>query len=104
MQSYLRHVFWALLAVALSWSTASYAEKRVAMVIGNGAYSKVAKLPNPPKDAEAMAALLRNVGFDVVQGTNLTHTGMTDTLRKFAAEAENADVAVFFYAGHGLAA
>ncbi len=68
MQSYIRHVFWALLAVTLSWSTASYAEKRVAMVIGNGAYSKVANLPNPPKDAEAIAALLRNVGFEVVQG------------------------------------
>jgi uncharacterized caspase-like protein len=102
MHRYLRHVFWALLAVALSWSTASYADKRVALVIGNGAYKNVANLPNPPKDATAIAALLRNVGFDVVQGTDLNRTGMTDTLRKFASEAENADVAVFFYAGHGL--
>ena len=102
MQRYIRHVFWALLAVALSWSTASYADKRVALVIGNGAYKSVANLPNPPKDAQAIAALLRNLGFEVVQGTDLTHAGMTDTLRKFAAEAENADVAMFFYAGHGL--
>ena len=102
MNRIFRHIFWALLAVALSWSTASYANKRVALVIGNGAYKNVANLPNPPKDAEAIAALLRNVGFDVVQGTDLTRTGMTDTLRKFAGEAENADVAVFFYAGHGL--
>ena len=102
MHLYIRHIFWALLAVALSWSTASYADKRVALVIGNGAYKSVAKLPNPPKDAEAIAALLRNLGFEVVQGTDLTHTAMTDTLRKFASEAENADVAMFFYAGHGL--
>ena len=102
MQRYIRHVFWALLAVALSWSTASYADKRVALVIGNGAYKSVANLPNPPKDAQAIAALLRNVGFEVVQGTDLTHAGMTETLRKFAGEAEGADVAVLFYAGHGL--
>ena len=43
-----------------------------------------------------MAALLRNVEFEVVQGTDLSRSGMTDTLRKFAGEAENADVAVFF--------
>ena len=102
MQRYIRHVFWALLAVALSWSTASYADKRVALVIGNGAYKSVANLPNPPKDAQAIAALLRNVGFEVVQGTDLTHAGMTETLRKFAGEAEGADVAMLFYAGHGL--
>ena len=48
MHSYIRHVFWALLAVALRWSTASYAEKRVDLVIGNGAYKSVAKLPDPP--------------------------------------------------------
>ncbi len=102
MHRYFRHLFWALLAVAVSWSSASYAEKRVALVIGNGAYKNVANLPNPPKDAEAMAALLRNVGFDVVQGTDLNRNAMTDTLRKFAGEAENADVALFFYAGHGL--
>jgi len=102
MHRYIRHIFWALLAVALSWSSASYAEKRVALIIGNGAYKNVPSLPNPPKDAAAMAGLLRNLGFDVVTGTDLTQAAMTDQLRKFASEADNADVALFFYAGHGL--
>ncbi len=51
---------------------AAKADKRVAFVVGNGAYKNVAQLPNPPIDAKAMAAVLRNVGFDVVEGTNLT--------------------------------
>ena len=99
----IRLLFLALVAVALSWSTASQADRRVALVIGNGAYKNVPQLPNPPKDAAAMAALLRNLGFDVVTGVDLTQSGMTDRLRKFAAEADGADVALFFYAGHGLA-
>ena len=91
-----------MLAVAVTWSSASQAERRVALVIGNGAYKNVPKLPNPPKDAKAMAGLLRNLGFDVVTGTDLTQAAMTDSLRKFASDADNADVALFFYAGHGL--
>jgi len=94
--------FWALLAVLSTWSTASMADRRVALVVGNGAYKNVPNLPNPPKDAQAIAALLRNLGFDVVSGEDLTHDAMTDVLRKFATQADGADVALFFYAGHGL--
>ena len=79
------------------------AEKRVAFVVGNGAYKNVAQLPNPPVDAKAMAAVLRNVGFDVVEGTNLTRDAMTQKLLDFGKKAQGADVAVFFYAGHGIA-
>jgi len=79
------------------------AEKRVAFVVGNGAYRNVATLPNPPIDAKAMAAVLRNVGFDVVEGTNLTRDSMTERLLEFGQKAQGADVAVFFYAGHGIA-
>src|SRR5512147_3258407 len=56
------------------------AEKRVAFVVGNGAYKNVAPLPNPSVDAKAMAATLRNVGFEVVEGTNLTRDKMNDRL------------------------
>lgn len=82
---------------------AAKADRRVAFVVGNGAYKNVAQLPNPPIDAKAMAAVLRNVGFDVVEGTNLTRDKMTEKLLDFGKRAQGADVAVFFYAGHGIA-
>src|SRR5450432_441297 len=82
---------------------AAKADRRVAFVVGNGAYKNVAQLPNPPVDAKAMAAVLRNVGFEVVEGTNLTRDTMTERLLEFGKKAQGADVAVFFYAGHGIA-
>jgi Caspase domain/Putative peptidoglycan binding domain len=82
---------------------AAKADRRVAFVVGNGAYKNVAQLPNPPVDAKAMAAVLRNVGFEVVEGTNLTRDKMTERLLEFGKKAQGADVAVFFYAGHGIA-
>jgi uncharacterized caspase-like protein len=82
---------------------AAKADRRVAFVVGNGAYKNVAQLPNPPIDAKAMAAALRNVGFEVVEGTNLTRDKMTEKLLEFGKKTQGADVAVFFYAGHGIA-
>src|ERR1700746_594944 len=82
---------------------AAVADKRVAFVVGNGAYKNVAQLPNPPIDAKAMAGVLRNVGFEVVEGVNLTRDKMTEKLLDFGKKAEGADVAVFYYAGHGIA-
>src|ERR1700741_5213260 len=79
------------------------ADKRVAFVVGNGAYKNVAQLPNPPMDAKAMASTLRNVGFEVVEGPDLTPDKMTEKLLDFGKRAQGADIAVFFYAGHGIA-
>jgi hypothetical protein len=90
-------------AALLVSSNAALADKRVAFVVGNGAYKNVAPLPNPSVDAKSMAALLRNVGFDVVEGTNLARDKMTAKLLEFGKKAEGADVALFFYAGHGIA-
>ncbi len=84
-------------------ATVAKADKRVAFVVGNGAYKNVAALPNPAIDAKSMATVLRNVGFDVVEGTNLTRDKMTERLLEFGNKAEGADVALFFYAGHGIA-
>jgi uncharacterized caspase-like protein len=98
--------FWiAAISVAalLVSGNAALADKRVAFVVGNAAYLNVPQLPNPAIDAKAMAAVLRNVGFDVVEGTNLTRDKMTEKLLDFGKKAEGADVAVFFYAGHGIA-
>ena len=98
--------FWiaalSLLGLLVSASIAK-ADKRVAFVVGNGAYKNVAALPNPAIDARAMARVLRNVGFDVVEGTNLSRDKMTEKLLEFGKKAEGSDVALFFYAGHGIA-
>ncbi|MGY3462938.1 putative caspase-like protein [Bradyrhizobium sp. LM3.4] len=77
--------------------------KRVAFVVGNGAYRQVTPLPNPPIDAKAMAATLRNVGFEVIEGSNLTRDQMTAKLLDFGRKTQGSDVAVFYYAGHGIA-
>jgi hypothetical protein len=90
-------------ATLLVSANTAMADKRVAFVVGNGAYKNVAALPNPAVDAKSMAKLLRNVGFDVVEGSNLTRDKMTEKLLDFGKKAEGADVALFFYAGHGIA-
>jgi peptidoglycan hydrolase-like protein with peptidoglycan-binding domain len=98
--------FWiAAMSVAafLVSGNAALADKRVAFVVGNSAYRNVAPLANPAIDAKSMAKLLRNVGFDVVEGANLTRDKMTERLLEFGKKAEGADVALFFYAGHGIA-
>jgi uncharacterized caspase-like protein len=90
-------------ATFLISTVTAQADKRVAFVVGNGAYKNVAALPNPATDAISMARLLRNVGFEVVEGSNLTRDRMTEKLLDFGRKAEGADVALFFYAGHGIA-
>src|SRR5207237_9244418 len=69
----------------------------------NGTNKNVRQLPKPPIDAKAIAGVLRNVGFEVVEGTNLTRDKMTEKLLDFGKKAQGADVALFFYAGHGIA-
>jgi hypothetical protein len=78
-------------------------EKRVALIIGNSAYQNVSKLPNPSNDAGAMAALFTAAGFDVVESRqDLTINDMRRTLRNFSDKTRDADIAVVFYAGHGI--
>ncbi|NCC93838.1 MAG: PEGA domain-containing protein, partial [Opitutae bacterium] len=80
----------------------SHAETRVALVVGNANYEHTARLNNPRHDAEAMAATLQRLGFKVSRGDDLTHREALDLLREFGRQAEGADVAVFYYAGHAL--
>jgi uncharacterized caspase-like protein len=98
--------FWILALSLLGFlvsADAAKAERRVAFVVGNGTYKNVKPLPNPPIDAGSMAGLLRNAGFEVVEGINLTRDQMTERLLEFGKKTQGADVAVFFYAGHGIA-
>ena len=88
--------------VALS-ATFAYAEKRVALVIGNSDYQHVARLPNPQNDAASIADALRRMGFDaVIEKNDLSFQLLNTTLRDFAALADTAGVALVFYAGHGM--
>jgi hypothetical protein len=77
-------------------------QKRVALVIGNSAYQNAVELPNPRNDARAVSATLRGLGFEVVEGEDLTKSGMDEKVQDFADKVGNADVALFFYAGHGM--
>jgi uncharacterized caspase-like protein len=90
----------ALLAI----SDPAAAEKRVALVIGNSAYQHTASLKNPSNDATDIATKLRALGFDVIDGTDLSKADMESRIRAFADKLQGSDVGLFFYAGHGLAA
>ena len=88
-------------ALALGCSQAA-AEKRVALVIGNGAYAHKAELANPKHDAEDVAAALKRTEFEVILATNLGQAEMQDAIIRFARAARNADVAMFYYSGHAM--
>ena len=92
-----------VLAVWSLLSQPAFAEKRIALVIGNSAYEKVAPLPNPTNDASAMSAMLKGAGFDVVDlKLDLKANEMRRALRNFADTARDADVAIVYFAGHGI--
>lgn len=79
------------------------AGKRVALVIGNSAYQNVARLTNPARDAAAIADLLTKANFDVVMSRHdLKSLDMRRALREFTDQARGADIAVVYFAGHGL--
>jgi len=92
-----------VLAVLSLLSEPAFAEKRIALVIGNSGYEKVASLPNPTNDASAMSAMLKGAGFDVVDlKLDLKANEMRRALRSFADNARDADVAIVYFAGHGI--
>lgn len=94
--------FFLFLAV-LTWLVSpAWAEKKVALVIGNSNYKHATPLPNPTNDARAMSRMLEKIGFEVVSGTDLDRQAMADSMKLFAAKAENADTVLYFYAGHGI--
>ena len=94
---------WIFLAFLLAGvSGTALAEKRVALVIGNSAYLHAPQLANPKNDAGDMGAKLSGLGFEVVTGQDLDLTGMRKSIREFVGKLDGADIALFFYAGHGL--
>jgi hypothetical protein len=94
-------LFSALLFASLA--TDAIAEKRVALVIGNSNYVNVQTLPNPANDAGAFSVLLEGAGFEVVETRNdLGNVEMRRVIRDFSEKTRNADMAVVYYAGHGI--
>ena len=93
-------LFCALIAAA-SWSPAAEA-RRAALIIGNGAYLNAAGLANPSSDAQIVANSARRAGFDVTLLSNLTKDAFDQSLREFRRQADGADVARIYFAGHGL--
>jgi caspase domain-containing protein len=79
-------------------------QKRVALVIGNSAYERAPALANPISDATAVATMLRDAGFAIVDMHNLGRRDMLRALRSFAEITRGADIAVVFFAGHGMEA
>jgi tetratricopeptide (TPR) repeat protein len=77
-------------------------DRRVALVIGNSQYRSAAFLPNPRRDASAVADALRQVGFQVELATDLDRDGMAKALRSFRERADKADWALVYFAGHGI--
>ncbi len=100
----LRHLTACVFGVAalMAASAPASAEKRVALVIGNSAYQHTATLKNPSNDATDMARTLRELDFEVIDGTDLTKRDMVKRIRTFADKVRGADVGLFYYAGHGL--
>ena len=76
--------------------------RRIALVIGNGAYAHVTALPNPPNDAHAVAKTLRDLGFEVTETINADHATLEKVTSNFIVGATGAKIAVLYYAGHGV--
>ena len=91
-----------LALVFLTSASVALAAGRVALVVGNSTYSHIARLPNPENDAADMAAALRRLGFEVTTELDVGRAELTEALRAFTRRSVGADVALVFYAGHGI--
>ncbi|CAH1660009.1 CASPASE_P20 domain-containing protein [Hyphomicrobiales bacterium] len=97
-------IAFALWVVALAAPVqAALPERRVALVIGNSAYTAVPPLANPERDAKGVSAALKRLGFEVVEGYDLKMAEMTGVVREFAQKLDGAKAGLVYYAGHGIA-
>ncbi len=83
-------------------ATETKIEKRIALVIGNADYTEGSKLKNPVNDANLITQTLKNLGFRVMQFNNLKKTDFERAIRDFSAALADYNVALFYYAGHGV--
>jgi Caspase domain/Domain of unknown function (DUF4189)/Putative peptidoglycan binding domain len=92
----------AVLVLAVSCVFSAQAQQRVALVVGDSSYQHAPRLPNPANDAAAIAAMLQGAGFQVLLKRDIGITDMRRALREFFDSTRNADVAVIYFAGHGI--
>lgn len=90
------------LIVSIPDSLAQVKERRLALVIGNAEYQYSGKLKNTVNDADLMATTLHDLGFDVIKKNNANKAQMEQTILDFSRELGKYNVALFFYAGHGI--
>jgi formylglycine-generating enzyme required for sulfatase activity len=97
-------MLWLLLAALMlvAGPSSSATQRRVALVVGMGGYVTVPALPNPPRDARAIAGKLAALGFEVDSHIDADYRDFAKALREFGIKAQGADVAVVYYAGHGM--
>jgi len=94
-----------LIVAAFSFMAAlapAFAEKRVALVLGNSSYKNATPLKNPAHDATDISASLNRLGFKVIYGQDLDRRTMEKRIRDFAREIQDADVSLLYYAGHAV--
>ena len=94
-----------LVALSLLWVGPATAEKRIALVVGNSAYQNIARLDNPRNDAVLMADTLLTLGFSLIGGRaqlDLDKPALDTAVQNFGRQIQGADVALFYYAGHGV--
>ncbi len=108
--------YWTKLIAAIALATCvvasvtampAYAEKRIALVIGNSSYKSISPLTNPKNDASLMVSTLKDVGFDVVSAIDVDYRGMRQAVRKFGKLLRSSGkdaVGLLYYAGHGVQA
>jgi len=100
-----RNLVLAAIFACFSLLGTARAEKRIALVVGNSAYENVARLDNPKNDAALMARTLKDLGFTLIGGDanlNLDKAALDAAVQKFGQQVQGADVALFYYAGHGV--
>jgi uncharacterized caspase-like protein len=101
-------VIYSALAIVIALLLSAHpaaAEKRIALVMGNSAYQKVTRLDNPRNDATLMAETLSSLGFTLIGGRaqlDLDKAALDTDVQDFGRQIQGADVALFYYAGHGV--
>jgi len=98
----MKYIFLCLIFSCFIFASNSYAQERLALVIGNGDYYSVPSLSNPVNDAKYMAIVLKNLGFKVILKLNASKKAMKKAVREFGQGLHRDDVALFYYSGYGL--
>jgi hypothetical protein len=95
-------LFAVLLSTVIPSALLAQAERRVALVVGNGAYENAGPLRNPVNDARSVAESLRRVGFEVMLTENRSQREMAQDIREFGRKLDQNTVALYYYSGHGI--